>query len=546
MSMLYHVSALCRTGVKVPDASGGKKLPAKPARYVILIGSGRQALRLRLSSVFLKGYFIMSASIRKSDLSKEGSACNPEAIRGRRRRKRLALLLLFLAVSAGTFAFILPNYRFLRNALLSRALPPAAYLALLERDYLKSREAEWQSAADIASERLSEYSIRGISLQAETNRLLSGLTGAVFPLRSAELDFRFGTGADSAGLFQTVLSLNDTACASLELLREPATQRLLAACPQLAAAAIAFPAGSDVFLIRLLSHVCDLAEAFFRSVTEAVRANPYRYLPPFLEALEDVSMERNYPAAVGDGTVTTTRMRAVLSLDRALGIASEQLAAAEQSEPLPASVSACYRFAVWLLKELAGRRSVQLCITAYADQEGRILGHEYELTDDGGLLLSLSGLLRADRAGARSGIITAAWPDASAARKELTFEIDQLGWDPAAGCPTGKITVGIPGSFVPLGLQLILAERDGLPELRIFLRASGITAVTAKLRLTQTLPTDSLLADSRTLVYPLSEWRTFLERLDFNAFLAGIREAAGTEPASLLSLLKQAAELIFQ
>ncbi len=257
-------------------------------------------------------------------------------------------------------------------------------------------------------------------------------------------------------------------------------------------------------------------------------------------------MERNYPAAVGDGTVTTTRMRAVLSLDRALGIASAQLAAAEQSEPLPASVSACYRFAVWLLKELAGRRSVQLCITAYADQEGRILGHEYELTDDGGLLLSLSGLLRADRAGARSGIITAAWPDASAARKELTFEIDRLGWDPAAGCPTGKITVGIPGSFVPLGLQLILAERDGLPELRIFLRASGITAVTANLRLTQTLPTDSLLADSRTLVYPLSEWHTFLERLDFNAFFAGIREAAGTEPASLLSLLKQAAELIFQ
>ncbi|MDE7299249.1 MAG: hypothetical protein K2N94_10545 [Lachnospiraceae bacterium] len=460
-----------------------------------------------------------------------------------KRRRRALILCLLLALFTAACAFVLSDYRHLRSELLSRVLPPAAYMALLEREHLNTLADGWQNASERSSAQLSEYSVCGVSLRAEANRLVSGILGAGLPLRSAELAFRYAA-EDAAGLLQTTLSVNDTACATLELMTEPARERLLAACPELSGAAIALPISSDVLLIRLLEHVCDLAVAFFTSISETVRANPFRYLPPFLDALENVRLEREQSIIISGQTVLAMRLHAVVSLDRALQIASKQLTAAEQSQQLSDSLISCYRSAVWLLNELSERLPLQLHIIAYADRDGYILGHEFELTSSGVLLFSLTGLLSKDGMSTRSGTVTAAWgaatlPQKSDFEKELAFEIDRLGLDPATSYPTGKITVGIPGSSPPLGLQFVLTERDGLPDMRIFLRVSGITAVSAELSLTETPPSGNSLTGGYSTVYPLSEWRNFLTQLDFGAFLAGLQERLGFDPSSLLPLLER-------
>ena len=496
----------------------------------------------------------MDKKEEKTEKDRDNAAlCNGKP--HQKRRRRALLLCLLLALFTAVCVFVLSDYRHLRSEVLSRVLPPAAYMALLEREHLNTLADEWQNAAERSSEQLSGYSVRGVSLRAEANRLVSGILGAGLPLSSAELAFRYAS-EDAAGLLQTTLSVNDTVCAALELMTEPERERLLAACPELSGAAIALPIGSDVLLIRLLEHVCDLAVAFFTSISETVRANPFRYLSAFLDALEHVKLEREHPVIISGQTVLSTRLHAAVSLDRALQIASEQLAAAEQSQQLSDSLISCYRSAVWLLNELSERLPLQLHIIAYADRDGYILGHEFELTSGGISLLSLTGLLPEDGMSTRSGTVTAAWgavsppPDSDFEKEpapeqkpvfenELAFEIDRLGLDPATGYPTGKITVGIPGSSPPLGLQFVLTEQDGLPDMRIFLRVSGITAVSARLSLTETPPSGSSLTDGYSAIYPLPEWRGFLAQLDFGAFLAGLQEGLGFDPSSLLPLLER-------
>lgn len=391
-------------------------------------------------------------------------------------------------------------------------------MAILEKEHIESRSKEWEQAAKNASRQLAQSSVSSVSLEAEINSLVANIFQDKIPFSSASLDFCWDS-FDSSSLLQAVFCANNQKLRMLELTRDRREQTILMACPELSDTAIAFSTDSKDPLVQLFCHLYNIFDAFFQSVSSAVSSSPYQYLLPFLDVLQKADLEKNYPLILDGKTIKTTKMQAFLSLDTMLFTASEQLKKMQNSQEFSDPVFACYNFFIFLLKEAASRYPAELSITAYADCNGTILNHELKLLNSDQLLFSLSGLLFTDRTSNRSGTVSVTIPKKDSqdhSETQILFEIEQLGFDAATGYPTGKISFTIPQQ--PLFYwQIFLTTQDGLPVVRLHIRAAGITAVSIALFPAEKKPEGNIPPSYRK-TYKASEWRHAFEELDFEAF----------------------------
>lgn len=430
------------------------------------------------------------------------------------RRKKFFYFGFFFVLLCIVCIILLPYFPQIRNKFFMSFLPPKAYMAILEKEYIKERSKEWELAAQNASQHLAQSSVSSVSLEAEINNLVAKIFQDKLPFSFASLDFCWDS-FDSSSLLQTVFCAKNQKLRMLELTRDRNAQTILMACPELSDAAIAFSTDSKEPFVQLLQHLYNILDAFFQSVSNAVIRSPYQYLLPFLNVLQKVNLEKNYPLILDDKTIKTTKMQAFLSLDTALFTASEQLQKIQSHQELPDPVFACYNFCIFLLDEIASRYPADLSVTAYADSNGKILCHEFKLLSGEELLFSLSNMLFTDRTSNLSGTVSVTIPKKDS-ENQILFEVEQLGFDAVTGYPTGKISFTIPKQPL-LYWQVFLTAQNNLPVVRLHIRAAGITAASIALFPAQKKPEGNIPPSYRK-IYKASEWRDALKELDFETF----------------------------
>lgn len=444
-------------------------------------------------------------------------------LRKKKKQNRRLLISVLLACFAVGAVFAASNYHYLKNRLLLHFLSPEAYMAYLETSYLKEQSAKLDTIYQNLSEQFAGHSVTGADLKLTVNRMAFSFLGSQFPLKTAALSFRH---SDWNGLssFQAGIAFNDANCASLLFLSEPDTETLYLACPELSDAAVSLLLSDDIPLIRLLNYLEASLRAFLRSLYETVQADPYAYLLPYIQVLTSVSMETDYPLLTGETELSVTKLQAVLSADTAFRIASGQLEElTDQDTFLP-----FYRLSAWLLEQMSEHYQADILVTAYADDTGRILGHEIQIVSGDTLLFSVTGQLAKDRVRGFSGDLNLFL--SSGAEKSLHFLIscEQIGPEQGTGFPSGKLLIALE-EYPLLGFQISFSEQNHLPAANISIRAAGFTAAGLAFSLAESDGAAAPDLNSFSQIYPASAWRDYVRQLDFPAFFNHILEKTGID-----------------
>lgn len=429
--------------------------------------------------------------------------------------RKLFIILALSLLACGLVVFT-ANYAYIKNKLMLHFLPPKAYMAAIETDYLKDRSGEWNDITHRFTAALDGKQTNGMSLEADVNHLISALTGGSILPEEINLSLAFESD-EKASVLLLDSGINGVSCLSVKLLTDHAGKMLYLSVPELTGESIGCSISENALPVRLANYLSNTCKALISSIQQAVLADPYPYLADYLDILESVTLEENYPLTSDSwkDALPVTRMQAVISIDSALEIAAGQI------QQIEAQASAAYllpyfRLLHYTLTYLAEHYPAKLQITAYADRYGQILGHEWALLDEESTLLSMTGLLQDDRTGGKSGELTMLISGALTGGEDfrLKLTVSQLAFDERNGFPTGKINFSSPGQRA-FSVQLLFDEHGELPALTASLRYNGFTVVTVSASL-QHLPvnTPASYLPGGT-VYSPRQWRTFWESMNF-------------------------------
>ena len=89
------------------------------------------------------------------------------------RRKKFFYFGFFFVLLCIVCIILLPYFPQIRNKFFMSFLPPKAYMAILEKEYIKERSKEWELAAQNASQHLAQSSVSSVSLEAKINNLVA-------------------------------------------------------------------------------------------------------------------------------------------------------------------------------------------------------------------------------------------------------------------------------------------------------------------------------------------------------------------------------------
>lgn len=472
-------------------------------------------------------------------------------------KKKTKIVLAVAGLVLLTAAILIRiNLPAVKNELMLRFLSPAAYMAIVETDYLTEQSQNLSEHLADYHAAVSKNKPTGADLTMTVNQLASLYFGNSFPLKNAGISFRYNE-SEAVSQLTSSLKLNGIDCASLLLQivneaiasddtsdaapppdsAEQNEKLLYLSCPELSTAALSISLSGDALLMRLLQYLTASLQSFFTSIYENVQLDPYHYLLPFVDVLTEVSLEQNYSLSLGGTTWKVTRMEAALSADTAFSVASDTLEAMKHSETLTLH----YRLLTEFFKMLA-KHDTDIHIICYADRYGTVLGHEFLLVNDGRTLFSKTGLLFDDQISGQTGDITLSLYSTDKETKDskavhFLLSCEQFAINPENGYPEGHISFST--NTAPLAaLSLFFDSSRLLPSATVSLRAAGFTAASLKLELNSSPSQPMQTASDYSAVFPLTELEEYLATIDIDSFLQSIHTKTGINLSSMHSMLQ--------
>ncbi|MBQ9118520.1 MAG: hypothetical protein IJY09_00495 [Lachnospiraceae bacterium] len=422
------------------------------------------------------------------------------------RRRRAILLTALLVLLIFSIGILVPNYRKIKHTLLRSLLSPTAYLSILEREYLTEQAEGFEQRLTAARTTLAARTVTGAEATLSVNQLLSGrLNEPLSNLKSAGLSLHHQTQAETMALTATI-SVNEEERLNAHLWSDTSEQKLYLQLPELSQAALSCSYSNDFLPARIVRETLTFLQTCILSAYDQIQANPYSYLIPYLETIEEVTMEEAYNIEALEQTAT--RLTAELSLQKALEIASTQLEEMKETNPL----LPLWHLASKQLEELAATQDTTLLLTAYVDNEGNILGHEFALIRKDEILASVTGILTSDILQGKNGTLHLSYRDNTSGKLiDLPIELQQFGFSDTTGYPYGSMVFELP-ELSMLSCKVDFYESGTLPEAKLQIRALGFTAASVQFSLctdTVSLPNPDTL-----VVAPPSEWDTFFSSFD--------------------------------
>ncbi len=424
-------------------------------------------------------------------------------------RKRIRLILSGTALLLLVFAFICiaRNFSVIKNAVLRQILSPAAYLTYVEKDYISGQSDLFEQRLAKAQAQLSDKALTGADISLKTSKLISGYLKDYLPFQSASLSLRHDATPDSltlTGLLQT----DGEPYLSLALWSDTKNKQCYIQLPELSGGILSCPYSEDFLPARLIQETANFLQSCLLTLYNQVQTDPYAYLRPYLDIIEEVTMTGDVPLPIEEGTQTALCMTASISVQRAMEIASVQLEDMDEySFLLPV-----YHLVSELFKEWSNTYDLSILITAYIDEAGQVLGHEFALDCNEETLISLRGLLQPDPSEGQSGTLYLTFPVSAALEPyTLALELEQIGISDDTGLPYGTVLFPVPGiSAVSASLELF--EKNGLPEAELKLHALGFSAASVLFRLsTEVMPMPEFPADAA--IYAPEHWNAYFDSL---------------------------------
>ncbi len=448
------------------------------------------------------------------------------------RKRNYRRMLLFVLPAALIAAAVLTAAKSpkIKNALLLRFGSPETYMAYVETNYLLAQGKEWRAMGNAFSALFEGADLSGARVDVHISQLLTSLlqkksaSGGKLDLSGLSLLFLAADKQDSS-FFRIAAQTNDVPIASLDFLTDAAAKQFYIACPQAGPTALVLSTAQDDPFTMLLCHFGKLLNAFCASVCHAVSSDPYAYLLPYLDAITAVTLERGATLPASGTDLTAIRLDMALSLDTALDIAATQLGTLKNNPDVTDPLLPCYELSIRLLESIAARYPADLLITAYVDDNGNVLGHEFSILSQNETLLSLTGILMPSPAGGKSGELTFF----SALENEpltIQLSVSQIDFDLQAGLVSGKINFYC-DRLPSLHFQLHFTSLNGLPKLSLLVRTLGVTAVSLELTPTDTKPEPFPDPQDYAKTYSPLELSAFLQSLDFSGIISDFYNETG-------------------
>ncbi len=432
-------------------------------------------------------------------------ASNKPAARKRIRRILLGgILLLLVFVSI----YVVRNFSSIKNAVLRQVLPPAAYLTYIEKEYLSEQSDLFRQRLAKVQAQLSDKELTGIDMTLKTSKLISGYLKEYLPFQSASLSIRHDTTPDSMTL-TGLISTDSKPYLSLALWSDNKNKQCYIQLPELSDGVLSCPYSDDFLPAKLIQEATTFLQSCILTLYSQVQTDPYGYLLPYLDIIEDVRMTEDVLLPIEDTEQTALCMTASISVKRAMEIAAEQLEDMDEySFLLPV-----YHLVSEQLEDWAEFYNLSIILTAYIDETGQILGHEFALTRDAEPIVSLNGLLLADVSKGCSGTLHLTFPMPTTSEPyTLSLEFDQFGISEETGLPYGTLLFPIPG-IAAVSASCELFEKDELPEMVLNIRALGFSAASAALRLSTEL-TDMPAFPTDATIYEPIDWKAYYDSIN--------------------------------
>lgn len=453
---------------------------------------------------------------------------------------RQVLLFGLFALLAAAIGFTAANFPKIKNALFLRFASPQAYMAYIEANYFRAQGKKWQAEQQALSSLFENRNLSGARVDLHINHLLTSLlpkegTSTKKPDLSGISLLFLAAEEKELSLFQFLAQVGGSPLASLDFLTDAAAEQIYISCPQAGDTALVVSTAKDDPIVMLLQSLGRLLQAFRASIYDTVSADPYSYLFPYLDVITEVTMDRDVPLPVSDADLTGIRLNMLLSLDTALDIAAKQLDGLKNAPGVTDPLLPCYELSVGLLRYLAEHDSADLGITAYVDDDGKVLGHEFYILSGDDVLLSLTGILTPSPAGGKSGELTL-FSKLGNSPLTILLSVSELGFDAPTGLPTGKINIS-GDRLSALHFQLLLGSTDHLPKVSLLVRALGGTAASLELTPTDMVPGSFPDPHGYRETYALTQLPSFLKSLDLSGILSDLQDRTGIDLPLLLPAL---------
>ncbi len=439
------------------------------------------------------------------------------------KKHKIITVLLILSI-----AITVPDFSKIKNTLLLRFASPKTYMTYVETNYLRAEAKNWQEKSKVFSSLFENMDLTGAKIDVKINHLLTSLLkGEADSANSADLSgislLLLTDKKEELSLFELSAQIDEATLASLDFLSDSGAGRIYIACPQAGEAAIS--AGGDSPKVMLLNHLSRLLQALPASVNTPLSPAPYTCLLPYLKAVTKVSLKHGVTVPATDAALTGNQLDMQLPLNDVLDIANMQLtflkSASESTNPL----LSYYEFIIWLLTCIDRHYPAELFITAYIDNGGGIIGHEFSIRTENNPILSLTGILTPSKSSIGGQPLT------------ILLSVSQFDFDMQTGLFTGKINIScdqIPSIY----FQLLFGSKDKMPELSLYVRSMGVAAALFEITPTDLPPASFPDPKAYSRTYDLTELAFFLKSLDFSGILSDFYNSTKIPPITLPSLPK--------
>lgn len=450
------------------------------------------------------------------------------------KKHKIITVLLILSI-----AITVPDFSKIKNTLLLRFASPKTYMTYVETNYLRAEAKNWQEKSKVFSSLFENMDLTGAKIDVKINHLLTSLLkGEADSANSADLSgislLLLTDKKEELSLFELSAQIDEATLASLDFLSDSGAGRIYIACPQAGEAAIS--AGGDSPKVMLLYHLSRLLQALPASVNTPLSPDPYTCLLPYLKAVTKVSLKHGVTVPATDAALTGNQLDMQLPLNDVLDIANMQLtflkSASESTNPL----LSYYEFIIWLLTCIDRHYPAELFITAYIDNGGGIIGHEFSIRTENNPILSLTGILTPSKSGGKSGELTL-FSSIGGQPLTILLSVSQFDFDMQTGLFTGKINISfdrIPSIY----FQLLFGSKDKMPELSLYVRSMGVAAALFEITPTDLPPASFPDPKAYSRTYDLTELAFFLKSLDFSGILSDFYNSTKIPPITLPSLPK--------
>lgn len=397
-------------------------------------------------------------------------------------RKFVPFFLLALLLITMIFAFI--NRKTLMNSLMKTFLSPKAYAVTLETNYLTDKSRLRAENLKTLADRCAKENQNSITVEAAINKLIGMYLPISLPFNKLSLTFRAHSYPDWSVLSAHYI-IDKQAMRQTNLYFHPEDRQVMIGHPTHSSEALSFTL-PDSRLFRLAIHYFeDVAASLNDFIVQLAENDPYPYLLDYVSVLSDVTITEHVTIpneqykATDTPAETCTVLTGYLLFDEASEIASRQLNKISNEYEIPLLLEPYYALLTNGLESFAEKESVKLKITLYADSEGNILNHEFELTSGEELLIALTGFpIRNSETGSITGERLLSLPFFDGTDSKIDIRTIRIGYrdfsvNPQTGFYSGKINLSSPEQAL-FSINLLFPDNASLPTCTLNIPVAGI------------------------------------------------------------------------